>query len=187
MNILIDELPKTLTIDGEECPIRYDFKTWIKFTQICSKEVNAKEVAEIFALIFFKLPRRFDEAVRAIMEFYVPKKLVSSKQGEQKSKRVYDFDFDSDSIYSAFLQQYKIDLCTAELHWCQFKALLDNLSEETQFVKILQYRSVDLSQIKDKEQKKFYTKMKKLHALPDNRTEKQKEDDFNSTIAGLFS
>ena len=40
------------------------------------------------------------------------------------------------------------------------------------------YRSIDLSKIKDKEQKAYYRKLKRDFALPDNRTEEEKERDF---------
>ncbi len=186
MNILTDELPKALNICGEVCPIRYDFKTWIKFTQICSGKIGTKETVEILSLIFYKLPKRFDKTLEAIMEFYAPKKLKSSVKSSSSTKKFYDFDFDSDLIYSAFLQQYKIDLCTADLHWHQFKSLFDGLTDNTQFVKVLQYRNIDLSKIKDKEQKKFYAQMKELYRLPDNRTEEEKEKDLNNSLSGLF-
>ena len=37
---------------------------------------------------------------------------------------------------------------------------------------------IDLSKIKDKEQKKYYKNLKMKFALPDNRTEEEKERDF---------
>ena len=44
----------------------------------------------------------------------------------------------------------------------------------------------DISKIKDKEQKKFYADMKKLYRLPDNRTQKQKENALNNALSALF-
>ena len=40
------------------------------------------------------------------------------------------------------------------------------------------YRAMDLTKIKDKDMKKYYKKLKKLYALPDMRTEEEKENDF---------
>ena len=42
----------------------------------------------------------------------------------------------------------------------------------------MSYRAIDLSKIKDKDMKKHYKKMKKLYALPDLRSEEEKENDF---------
>ena len=72
------------------------------------------------------------------------------------------------------------------MHWWTFKTLFDSISEETHFGKILQYRCIDVSQIKDKEMKKFYLKMKKAYALPDNRTDEEKERDFANSLDSLF-
>lgn len=105
-----------------------------------------------------------------------------AKAGERKNRAVYSFEYDDKYIYSGFLSQYGIDLCTADLHWYKFKALFSAFGDDVTFVKIMQYRSMDLGKIKDKEQKKFYRKMKRLYALPDNRTDDEKEKDI---IAGL--
>jgi hypothetical protein len=40
------------------------------------------------------------------------------------------------------------------------------------------YRAVDLSKIKDKETKRKYKRLKQEYALPDERTEEEKENDF---------
>ena len=69
-----------------------------------------------------------------------------------------------------------------ELHWWKFKALFQGLKEDNKIVQIMGYRGMDLSKIKDKEERKHYKRLKKLYALPDMRTEEQKEADF----AGAF-
>lgn len=188
MNILTDTLPNELTVCGEICPIRSDFRTWIKFTQIMiiSKNTDVSAVAEAFKLVFYKLPPRFDEAIAAMMEFYSPKKAESKAGGESSRKRIYDYDYDAELIYAAFMQQYRLDLTSAALHWWQFKALLDGLGEETQFVKVMQYRAMDLSRIKDKEQKSFYRKMKRIYRLPDNRTQEEREQGIISALEASF-
>ena len=64
------------------------------------------------------------------------------------------------------------------MHWWEFKALLQGLNDDTQFVKIMSYRAIDLGKIKDKEEKKRYKELQELYALPDMRTMEQKEADF---------
>ena len=97
---------------------------------------------------------------------------------KETSKRIYSYEFDAEYIYSAFMEQYKIDLNKEHLHWWKFKALFNSLNEEVLFSKIMSYRAIDLSKIKDKDMKKYYKKMKKLYALPDLRSEEEKENDF---------
>ena len=68
------------------------------------------------------------------------------------------------------------------MHWYEFKSLFDGLTEDTKFIKIIQYRSVDLNDIKDKEMRKFYIKQKKIYKLPDMRSEEEKENDFGNAF-----
>ena len=101
---------------------------------------------------------------------------------ENKQKQIYSYEFDAEYIYSSFMEQYKIDLNTSHMHWWKFKALFEGLNENTQIVKIMGYRAIDLGKIKDKEEKTRYKKLKKLYALPDMRTQEEKEADFGKAF-----
>ena len=187
MSTLTKGLPEHLIIRGVKCPIRTDFKTWLIFSQLISdtSEIN-KNLAQIFKLVFYELPPNFYDAINEMMKFYTGEE-PNKKNGEKtERKKMFDFEYDSDLIYSAFVQQYKIDLYDVDLHWWKFKSLFANLTEDTNFVKVVQYRGMDISKIKDKEQKKFYQKMKRFYKLPDNRSEEQKEVDFAKTIEKMF-
>ena len=103
----------------------------------------------------------------------------NKKTDNKKGKQIYSYEFDDEHIYSAFMEQYKIDLNSIKyLHWWKFKALFNDLNENIQFSKIMSYRAMDLSKIKDKDMKKQYRKLKTLYALPDMRSEEEKESDF---------
>ena len=60
--------------------------------------------------------------------------------------------------------------------------ILKSLNENTQFVKIMGYRAINLSKIKDKDLKANYRKMQKTYALPDMRSEEEKEADFANEL-----
>ena len=188
MSIITTALPDCLTVSGKECKIKTDFKTWLKFSEIISGGIESiTDTAPLFCLVFEEIPPNFYEGLSAMFEFYTHNAKTTADSSSDKSrKNVFDFDYDGNLIYAAFLQQYNIDLCNANMHWWQFKSLFDSLSEETQFIKVVQYRMIDLSKIKDKEQKKFYRKMKSAYALPDKRSEKQKESDMNEVLSGFF-
>ena len=84
------------------------------------------------------------------------------------------------------MSQYKIDLYSIDyLHWWKYKALFKGLTEDNEIVKIMGYRSMDLSKIKDKEQKEHYKKLKKMYALPVkvSETEKEKFKEINSILS----
>lgn len=77
------------------------------------------------------------------------------------------------------MEQYNIDLNSIKyLHWWKFKALFNSLNENVLFSKIMSYRVIDLSKIKDKAIKKQYKQLKELYKLPDMRSEEEKENDF---------
>ena len=46
----------------------------------------------------------------------------------RRAARAFDWLIDSDYIYSAFLQQYGIDLETADMHWHKFLSLFNGLT-----------------------------------------------------------
>lgn len=188
MNLLTDTLLDFLIIDGKKYKIKTDFKIWIKVSQIMSgTSFNAENMIKIIGMVFEDIPSNLWETIQEILRFLNP---LAKKGGQNKNekitRRIFDYELDSEYIYSAFWQQYNINLCCADLHWWQFLALFNCLSEDTAFSKIIQYRNIDLKEIKDKEMRKFYRKMKNLYALSDDRTQDEKEADFNERIAELF-
>ena len=103
----------------------------------------------------------------------------SSKGSYGRNKQIYSYVFDNDLIYSAFKNQYNIDLEEIDyLHWWKFKAMFNGLKADNKIVEIMGYRSIELSEIKDKEMRKHYKKLQQIYKLPDMRTEEQKESDF---------
>ena len=189
INILLDRLPQ-YTQNGHR--IRTDFRESIKFELLMqdNKIDERNKVEQALRLYYYDLSKIKDikKAIDEIVWFYAcgKSKKVDNKtenNNNKEKKQIYSYEFDAEYIYSAFLQQYKIDLNSIRyMHWWKFKALMENLNEDTQFVKIMGYRAVDISKIKDKEEKARYKKLKKTYALPDMRTVEQKEADFGKAF-----
>ena len=99
-------------------------------------------------------------------EHYGKTKSALSKGGGKphRSKQLISYIKDDALIYAAFLQQYGIDLADSELHWHKFRALLDGLTEDTQLVKVMRYRSVKLGDVST-EERKFYRDMQDFYSL----------------------
>ena len=190
MNILTEGLSNTIQIGENTYNIKTDFRTWIKFSQIAfNGGSDIISFAKMIVLVFpdgEKCPPLNIETMRAMMEFYSPddKPKDSSKPSPQKKQ--FDYNHDAGLIYAAFVQQYGIDLATIDMHWWLFKALFDSISDETLFGKVLQYRGMDLSGVKNKDMRKHYERMKRAYALPDDRTEEEKERDFAVGLASVF-
>ncbi|MBK5243343.1 bacteriophage Gp15 family protein [Clostridium sp.] len=169
MNILIDILPLVVEIDGIEYDINSNFRNSAIFELMMGdNDLDDKQKIEQALLLYYPIiPDNINLAMEQLLWFYRCGKdiIKSNKSGKGKSTQIYDFDFDDDYIYSAFLDQYGIDLQDADLHWWKFKALFKSLKEDNEIVKIMGYRSMDLSKIKDKEQKAYYKKMKDLYKI----------------------
>lgn len=179
MNILIDLLPSSVKIDGTEYEINSDFRTSVLFSLLMEDDNLSEEekVLQALNLYYPVVPDNSEKAIEQIKWFYSCGKLdnpIGNKKARASSKKVFDFEVDANYIYSAFMSQYRIDLQDIEeLHWWKFKALLEGLKEDNKLSKIIEYRSVDLSKIKDKEQRKFYKDMQKQYSL-----KKENEEDL---------
>ncbi len=192
MNLLIDKLPT----DYEGLKIDTNFRSFILFELLMQDSSLKKEEKIMLALNLFFKDEEFEnvdeikKAIKAILWFYTlgkseDKKEIKKKEKtvEKKQKAIYSFEYDANLIYSAFLSQYRLDLNEIEyLHWWKFRSLFEGLNEENRICEIMEYRAVDLSKIKDKDQKEHYKKLKIKYALPDNRTEEEKEQDFANAL-----
>lgn len=179
MNILIDLVPESVEIDGIEYEIRTDFRISILFEMMMQDEElsNEEKILKALELYYPIIPDNVEEAIDKIKWFYrCGKDIVkSNNESHGESVKIYDYEYDDDYIYSAFLSQYNVDLQDIKhLHWWKFKAMFKSLNEDNKIVKIMQYRSIDLSEIKDKEQNAYYRKMKKLYKIPRSTGEVEK-------------
>ncbi|WP_346905958.1 bacteriophage Gp15 family protein [Clostridium sp.] len=170
MNLLIDLVPTHVEIEGEEYVINSDFRHGILFELLMQDDELSEEekIIQALELYYPVLPPNLEKAIEKIIWFYTcgKEKVKSKTNGTGKSTNVYSFNHDDDYIYSAFLDQYEIDLQDIEyLHWWKFKAMFKALREDNEIVKIMGYRSMDLNKIKDKEQREYYRKMQELHRI----------------------
>lgn len=184
-NILLDRLPQYVPSGSK---IRTDFRESIKFELLMQdNKIDEKtKVIQALKLYYYDIQKidNIKQAVSDILWFYSCGKEdininENKKENKAKNKQIYSYEFDDEYIYSAFMEQYRIDLNNIKyLHWWKFKALINSLNENIHFVKIMGYRAIDLSKIKDKEMKLNYKKLKKQYALPDMRTIEEKEVEF---------
>lgn len=190
MNIL-KEFPVSVYIAGEEYKINSDFRAGLKF-ELLMQDVNIddeEKLIKALELYYEKCPsyKNMDEAIEKMLWFYLcGNEIKNTSNHNSRGEEIYSFEHDCDYIYAAFMSQYKIDLYSIDyLHWWKYKALFKGLTEDNEIVKIMGYRSMDLSKIKDKEQKEHYKKLKKMYALPVkvSETEKEKFKEINSILS----
>lgn len=188
MNILVDLVPDSVEIDGIEYELHSDFRTSILFEMLMFDENVDDEEKVICALeLYYPVcPKNIDEAIDKILWFYRGGKDVNlaTSGGKGKSaKEVYNFEYDDEYIYAAFLDQYDIDLQDIEyLHWWKFKAMFKALKEDNEISKIMSYRSMDISKIKDKEQREHYKKLKRMYEIPKSKNEVEKINEIENIL-----
>lgn len=187
MSILTQPLPVGAEIGGALYRMHTDHRTWIQFevemmehgAELFKNTVNA---ARILQLCYIDLPPTAEQALHSILWFYSGGEKQGAGSAGKKKTAVYHFDYDAPYIYSAFLAQYGIDLQTTQLHWWAFRSLFRSLNDTNMIVKIMEYRSMDLSKIKDKNQKDFYRKMKKQYEIPHSKSEQDKIDEIQHAL-----
>lgn len=173
-NILLDKLPTKVKIGGKFYTINSDFRTSILFELLMQDDDIEDElkIPQALKLYFPKIPpiKYIEETINAIMWFYgcgdEKEKLNKHIKNSTDLEQAYSFEYDNTYIYDAFMSQYKIDLSTIKhLHWWKFRALFEGLTEENMIVKIINYRTMDLSKM-DKSEKEFYKEKKEFFKLP---------------------
>lgn len=196
MNILIDLLPDHVEIDGKKYSINTDFRISILFELLMQDRtiLDSEKIYMALDLYYPQIPHNLEQAVDKMLWFYRCGKddeddsvKNGSPAGSGKASMIYSFEHDAEYIYSAFLDQYGIDLQDIEhLHWWKFRALFKGLKDDNLICKIMGYRSIEITNDMSDSEKKYYRKMKQIYALPDNRTQEEKERDFINAIASIF-
>lgn len=188
MNILIDLVPTSVSIGNKKYDINSDFRISILF-ELLMQDNSIGDEDKIFRalqLYYPVVPKNINEAIEKMLWFYRCGKDITKSKGNGKGKsvtQIYSFEHDDDYIYAAFMDQYGIDLQDIEyLHWWKFKAMFKSLKEDNEIVKIMGYRSMDLSKIKDKEQKAYYKRMKDLYEIPISKDEDRKLKEIEEAL-----
>ena len=178
MNMFLDSVPSSLMIGGTEYKIHTDYRMWIKYQLILfdSEEDDPEELYQkILDLVFVDrkpLPKDYEETTNQIMWFYRCGKPVPKNTG--KHKEIFSYEYDDGYIAAAFRQQYQMDLDKENLHWWKFYAYFLSLQDNTEIVKIMGYRSVEISSKMPAAQRNFYEKMKKHYKLPLKKSVEEK-------------
>lgn len=190
MGILKSRLPTSVLINGVEYPIRSNFRTMIRLEELLQDpDVDEQDRVWLALRLFYhEIPENMEKAVEQLLWFYRCDKqenLYQKKARKRKVKRtdrIYDFQYDDDYIYAAFMSQYHLDLHEVEyLHWWKFRAMFNSLNDDTQFVKIMEYRAVELDKV-PKEKRAFYKRMKQLYALPLSQSEEERQNALEQAL-----
>jgi len=176
MNPLYEPFPDYVTVNGKKVRIVTDFREYIKLIDLLKDdEVDETEKKELIACWFLDDPGSdFEECLQALTDFVVNYKETKASEGEEgnedntKHDPVISYKQDAPYIISGFLECYGIDLTEIPyMHWWKFQMLIDGMNEECELKKRMGYRSIDLNQIKDREERERIRKIQKQIAIID--------------------
>lgn len=174
-----EELPTRITADDLEIPVSADFRSWIKADLILKdrqipKEAKLPVICQYIGLDLTDLDVTIPDLWAGIFKFYMCEQEPRGEAVSSSRATAYRFDCDWWLIYAAFIQQYGINLLRADLHWFEFRALLDGLTEQTQFIKVVQARLRDTSKLKG-EEKAQAEKLKRYWMVPDDSAQEERD------------
>ena len=179
MNLFYEDYPAVLKVEDEFVPIITDFREYIKLLDMLNDEdVKGYEKILFLRQYFLREPKNIDEAITKLTDFVSLKDVngaytEESGEGEdteiEEPKSLFSFALDYPYILAGFWQDYGIDISEIKyLHWWKFRQLFDGLSEKTEIKQRIMYRSIDLSTIKDKDERRRIEKIQRSIRLPES-------------------
>ena len=180
MNILIEELPYAVEIDGREYPIATDFRDCLLVILAFEDPdlTDTEKMVVLLGTMYKAPPHDLKQAAELAVKFLNGGEVADSEDGPASSGRLYSFSQDANLIFSAFQQTHHIDLQTVKtLHWWKFLALFMDLGQHSSFCQLIGLRERIKSGKATKEERAAGRKMK---AMLDDRTpeEKEAQDEF---------
>lgn len=172
-DILTKSLPEAVKIQGISYPINWDFRVGIQLDALLrSKIAEEEKCLKMLQIYYPSIPPDIALAIEAILWFYrcgeEPDKEEEEKQRYKRRRAngpVWAFSQDAAYIYSAFREQYGIDLTQPDkLHWWKFMALFESLGEDTKMSRIIYYRQASTAGM-SKLQRAYINEMKKLYRI----------------------
>jgi hypothetical protein len=172
-NILVDDLPTAIEINGKEFDINPDYKNCLNI--ILAYEDNELTGFEKQLVLLSNLYKEFPNNEKDI-ETAVLKGIKFLNGGMEESEgenqeilyRLYSFSKDANLIFAAFKQTHGIDLTDTEyLHWWKFIALFMDLGSETTFCNLVSLRKRVKSGKATKEEREAAKEMGEFFEVPE--------------------
>lgn len=178
-NILTDELPCAVEIDGQEFEINTDFRAALRVVMAFEDEelTAVEKQALLLSNLYPEPPENIPAAFQQGVKFLNGGKDVEAEEEEDVPLRLYSFAQDAGFVFSAFRQTHGIDLETAKLHWWSFLALFMDLGSETTFCQLVGLRKRVKTGKASKEERAAAREMGAAFDLPEpeNLTPEERE------------
>lgn len=182
-------MPTRYYFDGKYYDFHTDFREWIRFEGLVFNGDIPEQyrLPLMIRLIFPHEQPKPQNALRFIMWFYRCGQRTISSNGANmaaESRRAYDYEYDSDYVYAAFLEQYGIDLIDIPyLHWWKFRALFRGL-HDTRMNKIMETRMSEITEDMSERHKENIIELQELYSLPVSLAERRRVEAAKIILGG---
>lgn len=173
-NVLLEELPNT----WNGYPIDCDFRNGIRIMKCLQDEEFEQKDRIICALELLFCDERKRPNLKQAQEglaWFMSEYNHDRKRKKSGEVKAYDFDIDQWRIYSAFLNQYGIDLNTANMHWFVFMGLFCNL-DECAFTRVVDIRLRKINANDSSTVKKALAEAKQVYCIAEKAEELTEEE-----------
>lgn len=191
MNILLDDLPEAIEVNGVEYAVNFDFRTGLA----CILDMESSELTDEEKCILLLrriygdvIPEDGETAIKLAVKFLDGGKEPPEEENPfADNKRLYSFEKDSALIYAAFQQTHGINLQKVDLHWWQFLALFQDLGADTAFCNMINLRRRVNSGEATKEERQYALKLGDAFEVVDPSEALTEADNENVTLFELLS
>ncbi|WP_295219829.1 Gp15 family bacteriophage protein [Ruminococcus sp.] len=170
---LYDHLPDTVSVQGKPYPVVTGYREWLSFLEMLADETYTAEERMLCAMAWYQAhpPCSIAEAYQALLRYVscVDIPHTGRETGKSANAQLLSYTYDGAYIISDFLRFYHIDLTAENLHWYKFRLLLEALPDESAVKQRVAYRSIQLANVKDKNQQKRIRKVKDSLWIPTNK------------------
>ncbi|WMC91262.1 Gp15 family bacteriophage protein [Kineothrix sp. MB12-C1] len=159
-NVMLSDLPD----EWKGYQIEADFRIGLQISQLLydSDYTEFERITGCIDLLYYDIPESVEEAMQGITWFLNGWNHDNFEKGD--NVRCVDFDMDQWRIYSAFLNQYHINLSEADMHWWKFMGLLTALNE-CAYTQVVGIRSEKINPKLSQKEKEAKKKAKRIYAI----------------------
>ena len=178
------------------------FDTVIQYLKLSSDDELSEEEKAVYAIELFldeqdlpSDPKFYELVFKAVNE-----DIISDPYGNNTSSsnpfglapvKYFDYEQDAEAIFASFMSEYHINLLEprGKMHWREFKALFNGLSENSYMQRIISIRQRDLSDVEDGKMRQQLTDAKNYYALdvPQNEVVNQDQGTQASALSAMFN
>lgn len=176
MGILFDYSKDVVIFKGKRYRVNVAFDNVLLVYKLYEEEIlepsdKIKQALKMLTRNPFKVWLLSDLEKVELLDQITKEKINLSKRPQiGQSKKLMDFEADSDYIYASFKQAYGMDLIKerGKLEWKNFCKLLDGLPDKTKFKEVMRIRAMDVPEPTKYNQKERQNimELKAYYALP---------------------